>query len=1022
MAQGPQYKSGELYLFVGRLRHDLNLSQSQLALLFGLTRDQIGRYERGQTKIPLGFLAGLMQHYVQHKAKNQPETSGYQTHFLKETNRIIDDYESNPHYIGLSFFENWQDVCQSGADFRARHNRKHDKAEEASPFDSLPAVTVPCAVLATRYLKALQQQVLALPLAALGRRDTAQHNPRTTLDRIYVELHILNEAEPNISPKSPAQQPQTALKAALEHELLVLLGDPGSGKSTFVNHLIYLMSNAYLNQRAEVDGWPGPSLWPGPLLWPLRIILRNLGAYLSHQLDLSRLDKLPATQQQSQLLHCIEAYLLDLISSFDLSLQQAKSWLHCLADQPCLLIFEGLDEVSEQQLPWIRHSIMALIQRYAQRAIVTCRSRSYQSMTPLPGFASQTLAPFSATQIYNFIEAWYKTQSSLNQTTRKQRIADMRQAVRDPALANLVKNPLLLTTMALIHTENVRLPQKRVKLYARCIEILTQDWQQYKEGSPSLLAALAIDEAGLLTGLKALAYETQVQSSAQGRGDIDKDRAVGILARYCFDGDYGQAQRFLEYVDQRAGLLIALGGKDHDDTLPPIYSFVHRTFQEYLSGCYLALGQKEGFSRAVLQKMHLNPEQWYLVVRLAAEYLLYEAQDDYKVLDLLYKLCPASPPPQQDEAYWRGVAWAGAITAEMGRDAFAKIKADQQGQHFFKHLFAGLEHIVKQGLLTPAERADAGNALAILEGDTRRGVGVIRQSNGEPLPNHLFSAIPAGSFWMGSCPGEDDLALDNEYGHDQPLTISYPYWMACYPVTQRQYQLFVESTNHPAPYTAFGLALDYFFRSYTWHVNNNTPPAKRRNHPVVLVTWSDAVAYCRWLTTHLADWLPTDYLIRLPSEAEWEKAARGGLEIPQTPLFVGGNEVYELNMAQINLEANPANKRRWPWGEWTEDSSLYHAHVKQNKHPGTMSVGSFPAGASPYGCLDMSGNVMEWCLSKSWPYPYQDDGRNKLDEDENRIQRGGIWQQIARVSFRGTSFTLGDMIGFRVVVAPVIDK
>ncbi len=1022
MSNWPKYRTGELYLWVGRLRVELELSQTQLANLFGLTRDQVGRYERGQTKVPLGYLAGLVQMYVLEKVKKEQEATACQGHFLKEVNRAITDYKNNPHYIGLSPFENWDDLCSTGNDFRQEQHRKGTKQEQVAPPELMPPLFTSCSELASRYLRALRQQVIELPLAALGSADADSRHPRATLDRIYIDLNTrtmmpLAAVQQETKGESRTERPLTALEAAAQHELLVLLGEPGSGKSTFVNHLIYLMAEACLNPQAQGMGWADSPLWP------MRIILRHLGAFLVARLDREQWDRLPAEQQQSHLLQISEGYLIKLVSSLDLSPAEAKAWLRCLADQPGLVIFEGLDEVAEDQLRWIRQAMVMIVQRYARRAIVTCRIRSYQAMAPLPGFATETLAPFTAKQVYLFIEAWYNTQTHLTDAERQQRTDDMHQAVQDPTLVELAKTPLLLTAMALIHTENVRLPKKRVNLYARCIQILLHHWQQHKEGKVLLLEELELDNQLLLKGLQALAYEVHSQVPSDGRGDIDKDRAVGILARYCFSGHYGQAQKFLEFVDQRAGLLIGRGGQDNESNLPPVYIFVHHTFQEYLAGCHLALGQRKGFTNAVLQKIRQEPEHWYLTVQLATEYLLHEARDDYKVLELLYRLCPINTVETQDETYWRGIAWAGVIAAEMGRDYFSNSDGTDEDQQLLDHLLSRLAHLISRGMLTVAERADAGDALAVLDGDTRPGVGLSQPASRKGIPDHLFTYIPPGPFWLGSRKDEDDLALDNEYGHDQPVDLPYPYWMACYPVTQIQYQAFVQTTNHPTPYFGFDLAFlpDYFFQPFLWNVKRMTPPAKQRNHPVVLVTWREAVAYCTWLTEQLTDRLPAEYVVRLPTEAEWEKAARGGLEVPKAPLVVSGDNLFDLNPSQLRLEPNAANKRRWPWGEWTEDSPRYHANIKQSNRRGTMAVGSFPEGASPYGCLDMSGNVLEWCLSKGWPYPYQEDARNSLDEDEIRIQRGGFWnytERFVRVSFRGDSPVLGNIVGFRVVVAP----
>lgn len=161
------------------------------------------------------------------------------------------------------------------------------------------------------------------------------------------------------------------------------------------------------------------------------------------------------------------------------------------------------------------------------------------------------------------------------------------------------------------------------------------------------------------------------------------------------------------------------------------------------------------------------------------------------------------------------------------------------------------------------------------------------------------------------------------------------------------------------------------------------------NHPVVGVSWYEAMAFVKWLTVQL------DAPIRLPTEAEWEKAARGN------------------------------DGRVYPWGD---DSDPERANTQETGSGQTTPVGIYPAGASPYGCLDMSGNVWEWTSSLWVPYPYSlSDGRENLNAREKRVIRGGAWSfspNQARTAFRGRvdPEMRNNLIGFRCLSVSADDE
>jgi formylglycine-generating enzyme required for sulfatase activity len=285
----------------------------------------------------------------------------------------------------------------------------------------------------------------------------------------------------------------------------------------------------------------------------------------------------------------------------------------------------------------------------------------------------------------------------------------------------------------------------------------------------------------------------------------------------------------------------------------------------------------------------------------------------------------------------------------------------------------------------PKERAIAGDVLAKL-GDPRPGVGVDPETG---LPDIILCLVPAGPFSMGSS-DDDEMAFDDEKPqHELDLQA---FKIAKYPVTNAQYRAFVAAGGYDQP--SYWTEAGWERKEWTGP-RDFDEPFNAPNHPVVGVSWFEAVAYCAWLTEvwRSKGKITEDEVVRLPSEPQFEKAARG------------------------------TDGRVFPWGDEFDASKC---NVGETEINATSAVGIFPAGASPCGVLDMSGNVLEWCATR-WQEEHPLLQENEWTTDylgggADRVVRGGSWGYdlwFARCASRGRSNPFGRLIinGFRIVVA-----
>ncbi len=762
----------------------------------------------------------------------------------------------------------------------------------------------------------------------------------------------------------------SAVDMANQQNRLVILGDPGSGKSTFVKFVTMCLAGELLNDTAinvtcltaplpdkKGKDEEQPQPWDHGALLPVLVILRDFAA-----------KGLPPSGQPATAQHLC-TFLTRTLEEAALQ-EYANALYHHLRQYGGLVLLDGLDEVPEasQRRTQIKQAVEDFALTFSKcRILVTSRTYAYQQQEwQLHGFTEAVLAPFSPGQIVRFVVRWYAHVGTLRGMSREKiqgRAEILKRAIfASDRLLSFAVRPLLLTLMASLHAwRGGSLPEKREELYNDTVELLLDWWESEKvepraDGSVSLVQEsltelLRVGKDCVREALNVLAFQAHhAQPDLTGTADITQKDLVDQLMRVSQSKDLRPAW-LIEFLRDRAGLLVPRG--------VGIYAFPHRTFQEYLAACYLT-GQDD-YPDNLTELVRQDPNRWREVVLLAAASVANAAPMIWLLVDTLCECAPDTPDMTPEDVW--GALFAGQALVETAKLQHVSKSNQRKVQRVRKWLVAILTEQQPQRTPLPAvERALAGNVLSKL-GDPRPGVEV----RADGLPDIEWCEAPAGEFVMGS----------DDYSNERPqhrVSLSGSYAISRYPVTNAQYQAFVK---------AGGYTEKTYWSEEGWTWKNEREvvgmeayrdPFSRANYPIVGVSWYEATAFCQWLTSCLREKkiLTDNTVVRLPTEAEWEKAARG------------------------------EDGRIFPWGN--DDITPEHANFYETQLGVTSAVGCFPRGVSPYGCEEMAGNVWEWCLDQcDWDKDYNivtDTYKDGIVDPvctagSSRVNRGGAWRNVA---------------------------
>jgi len=738
--------------------------------------------------------------------------------------------------------------------------------------------------------------------------------------------------------RAGAATPVQIEEALQEKNCVVVLGDPGSGKSTLLK---------YLALRLARD----PNA-PLPILLPLNAYAKTLAGR-----DINLQNYLPE----------YFAGRAEGVAALGPLFKEA------LATGKAVILLDGLDEVQSN-----RAALVGKVEAFAHealkrgnRVLVTSRLVGYRDAPLAPkDWSLYTLLDFTPEAIETFAEKWCLTMEisvsgdtpeACKQARAEQ--AGLLDAIRaNPGVGRLASNPLLLTILALIKRQGVELPKSRIKLYDRYLETLIEAWNH----------ASALDKSA---GRESLEYEStlevlgplalRVREENPTAGLVSARQLQDWLCEHYTSDEWGlkpgpareKAREFLESVRRHSNLLVERGEGQ--------YGFIHLTFEEALAAYGLvALGQVDRQKTLAYIQKYLPDPAWRETIVLAVGVLgliQRTPQAAGEVVRAMLKMTCTG------ENVGENLLMAGACLEDVGATGLGQLAAREVQE-------ALLAASCDRSLL-PALQRDAGFSLA--------------RSGWVPKDLDDWIEIPAGEFLYGD--------------EKQKTILETPFSIAKYPVTNLQFKRFNDAEGYER--REFWSADGWAWRTGTYDskVTDKSlkdwlakrPPEKRSEPwywhdekwnnplaPVVGVSWFEAEAYASWLAAELGR------PVRLPTEQEWERAARGqaGRE------YAWGNE-FDRN----KLNASPF---------WKQDDNADWAFDLD--YAGTTIVGQFPLGNTPEGISDLSGNVWEW--TNSW---YD-------DEKITRTVRGGSWLSIrrfARCAYRSGlgPDNFGSDFGFRLI-------